>query len=93
VNLDNDPGFRRFCAQGDRMLRETQRQTAPENGSRAMAGAFHLPTSTQEMLVWLAVFHPERLKAVMADRSEAEREAARQFLRQSRQQRAKEAKQ
>jgi hypothetical protein len=41
------------------------------------------------MLAWLDAYHPERLKAVMADRSEAEREAARAFLREDRRERAK----
>jgi hypothetical protein len=84
-DVDNDPSFRRFCAQGDRMLREKQQQPA-----RADAPvAYQLPTSTREMLTWLDAFHPDRLQAVMAGRSEAEREAARQFLRQDRKERAK----
>lgn len=54
-----------------------------------MTESFHLPTSTREMLVWLDVFRPDRLKEVMAPRSNEEKEAARQFLRESRKERAK----
>ncbi len=85
-DIDKDPGFRRFCAQGERMFRERQ-QREPER--RETAIGFRLPTSTREALAWLDAFHPERLKAFMADRSEAEKEAARIFLKEDRIEREK----
>lgn len=53
-----------------------------------MTESFHLPTSTMEALVWLDCFHPGRLKPFMVNRSEAEKRAAREFLVQSRRERA-----